>query len=143
MDEFFDKIGDAFADGILSIVTDSDYLFFTAISFFLLCVIIESILAYITQNKKIDIYKGIFIGFLFLDITISLTSVMLCKLWFAILISIISSIVIPIYEKNELEKALNKDIKISFKKYLIYFFATSLSIILGNVICLIITRISN
>lgn len=143
MNEFFDKIGDMFADGITSVVTDNDYLFIAAMLTFMLCVIIEILLAYMNKHKKIAMDKGIFIGCLFLDITISLSSVFFCKLWLAIVICIISAIVIPIYERKELENALKKKIKIPVTKYLIYLFVTFISVVLGSIIRFIIIGINS
>ena len=134
MDNLFDIIGDFMADSITEIFTDSDYMFACSLFFFAICIIGEAMLAYLNKKDIINPRKGIFLGFLLLNITVSLTATILCKLWFAIIISAIATILIPVFEKRKLCEYLNCKFTLSFKKYLIYAIASLLSIFSGIMI---------
>lgn len=131
MDSLFDIIGNIMADGITEIFTDSDCRFVCSLLLFSICIIGEIILLNLNKRDIINTSKGIFLGFLIINITISLTSVMLCKFWFAIIISVITILILPIFEKKELNEYLNSEYKLSLNKYLIYLFTSIFSIFLG------------
>lgn len=71
-----------------------------------------------------------------MNVTVSLTSVMLCKFWFAMIISFIAVLILPVFEKRELNNYLNSEYKLSLKKYLIYLFTSMFSIFLGVILCI-------
>lgn len=134
MELILERISDFMVDGITEIITDNDCLFGYALAIFAICFLGEIIFAFLSKKDIVPSDKGIFLGFLIFNVTISLSAVMICKLWFAVIISAVAVLVLPIVERKELNNYLKTEHKLSVKKYLIYIASSIISVFAGIVI---------
>lgn len=134
MEKILDMIGDFIADGILELFIADERRYIIALISFSICILVNVVLAFLNRTSNKNVQRKIFFGVLLMNITISFTSVMLCKLSLAIIISIISTIVLPIFERSEIKTYLKIEYKISIKKYIIYVISSIISIFVGSIV---------
>ena len=134
MEKILDMIGDFIADGILELFIADERRYIIALISFSICILVNVVLAFLNRTSNKNVQRKIFFGVLLMNITISFTSVMLCKLSLAIIISIISTIVLPIFERSEIKTYLKIEYKVSIKKYIIYVISSIISIFVGSIV---------
>ena len=134
MEKILDMIGDFIADGILELFIADERRYIIALISFSICILVNVVLAFLNRTSNKNVQRKIFFGVLLMNITISFTSVMLCKLSLSIIISIISTIVLPIFERSEIKTYLKIEYKISIKKYIIYVISSIISIFVGSIV---------
>lgn len=131
MDRFLNLIDDFIYESISNMFIADEKRYVIAMISFAICIVLNVILAMLSRKNPDFAEKGITLGVLSFDSIIAFTAVMLCNFILAIIITIIVAIIMPTFEKREINSYLKKEIKITPKRYLLYGIVSFLSASIG------------